>query len=174
MSILAEDCFTFQKENSSNGNSQALSPLSLEANFELLCNSVLDSLAKSRSLVSSFSGQRVCGVVRCFRCRKPRCLYSSKPLTSHNSALLRDLLSTSVFACSSALLPPGHPLEKTIYTKNLDCTMAIETELYHSHFAVQDMCSECGEKIEETAEKCNYKRSNSFPSLPLCKICQPM
>jgi len=151
-----------------------ISPILLALDLENLFNSVIDGLAKSRFLAPSFSGQRVYGIARCFRCQKPRCLYSSKPLTSHNSNLLHDLLSNSVFACSSALLPPGHPLEKTVYTKNLDCTKAIETEYYHSCFAVPDTCSECGGKIEQVNEKKKHKRSNSYPSLPVCKTCQYM
>lgn len=134
---------------------------------------VNDFTKQRRSLVPSFSGQKVCGVALCFRCRKPRCLYSAKPLTSHNSRLLHELLSTSEYACTSVFLPLGHPLEKTIYTKNLECSMAVETEYYHSSFAVPKTCSHCGGTGGELPRKSPRKTNSKIrPQLPICKKCQ--
>jgi len=139
--------------------------------FDIM-NELSNSLVKERGLlVPSFSGQKVCGVARCFRCQKPRCLYSSKPLTSNNNNLLHERLATTVYACTSALLPPGHSLEKTIYTKNLDCTLPVETDYYHSSFAVQTTCSKCGGNGGELPRK-NPGKTRLRPQLPICKKCQ--
>lgn len=138
----------------------------------LYMSSVLkDSVKHQHSLESSFSGQKVCEIARCFRCQKPRCLYSSKPLTSSNRTLLHQVLTTSVFACSSAFLPPGHSLEKTLYTKNLDCSMDIESEFYHSAFSVQNTCSKCAGKVGEIS-KIDKRKKIKRLQLPICKKCQ--
>ena len=129
---------------------------------------------QSRSLVPSFTGNKVCEIVRCFRCQKPRCLYSAKPLTSVNRKLLQEVKDTTEFACNTAFLRPGHVLEGKVYMKNLDCTMSVEKEFYHSVFAIKDVCSVCGGNDAEELKRRgrNSKVRMAGPQLPLCKKCQ--
>lgn len=148
-----------------------ISPPSPSPDPELQYSSLLDSLAKGRSLVPAYSGNKVCGITRCFRCQKPRCLYSSKPLTSVKGSLLEEILTTTVYGCGSALLPPGHSLEGNVYTKSLDCSMPVENEFYHSLFVKEGTCSVCGGKNGEIVKKV-LKGTKIDLKLPVCKKCQ--
>lgn len=145
------------------------SPKSPKKDFEALFTTSCD-ITKAKSLTPAYTGQRVCDVVRCFRCQKPRCIYASKPLTSNHRQMLQEVKNTTVFACGTALLLPGHVLERRIYTKTLTCSVSVQRAFYTSGFAEFDVCSQCGGKDGEVLHS---ERPRKYgPELPVCERCK--
>jgi hypothetical protein len=144
------------------------SPKSPTKDYESFFSTSFD-VTKRKLLTPAYIGQKVCGIVNCFRCQKPRCVYATKPLTSNHRQLLQEVQNTTVFACGTAFLLPGHPLEGRVYTKTLTCSASVQRAFYTSSFAVFDVCSHCGGKDGEILK--SERRRRCGPELPFCKEC---
>lgn len=149
-------------------NSGSTSPLTDEQ-FEL--NYI--AAFKAKALFPAYTGKRVCAVVQCFRCQKPRCIYTNKPLSSQPNLSLTEVLKSTVFACGTALFFPGHPLEEKVYTKStLRCEDNMEVAFYCSRFSSGEVCHRCGGQIEKKVTKISSNRLGL--ELPVCVLCKIM
>ena len=131
--------------------------------------------ARRRNVSAPFTGNRVCATVCCFRCHKPRCLYSPRQLSSRESRLLNDSIEQSVFTCGSAILSPTDLLSDRVSLKiPLTCDDPVETAVYTSKTGLNNVCHHCGKN--EAHADAGTEQSKSQKSfiliLPVCKECE--
>ena len=109
--------------------------------------------------------------VRCFRCHRPRCLYSPKPLSSKEQILLDFSIDQRVFTCGSPVVSPTNFLVGRVFWKTcLTCNDAVETSFYSSCFRLENVCHHCGDTGEHVSV--GMEHSNSFRLiLSVCKQC---
>ena len=131
------------------------------------------SLSTWRPNVSApFTGNRVCATVRCFRCQKPRCLYSPRQLSSRESQLLENSIEQKVFTCGSTILSPTAFLNDRVSLKtSLTCDDPVETAFYASKVCLWNVCYHCGKTTEHVSVEMEEPKSFIF-ILPVCKQCE--
>lgn len=124
-----------------------------------------------RTLSAPFTGDKVRATICCFRCHRPRCLYSSKPLSSKEQTLLDYSIEQRVFTCGSSVVSPTNILVDRVFWKTcLTCNDAVETSFYSSCLCLENVCHHCGETEEHVSV--GTEHSNSFRLiLPVCKQC---
>lgn len=147
-------------------------PSDQKPEFDSLINVAISETShlNKPSLTPAYTGQRVCAIVKCFRCERTRCVYAAKALTSACSSWLNDAIETRVYSCGSPLLEVGHQLEGKVYTKPLTCEDDIERAFYCSRLADGDVCSRCGRK--QKTEMNEVKRKRLGLVLPVCTRCK--
>lgn len=127
---------------------------------------------KLRNVSAPFTGSKVRATVRCFRCRRPRCFYSPKPLSSREKKILEDSIDKRVFSCGSSIISPTNFLnEKLSWKTCLTCDDAVETAFYYSNLCLENVCHNCGETGEHVSV--GIEHSSSFRLiLPVCRQCE--
>ena len=125
-----------------------------------------------RQVSAPFTGDKVRSIVRCFRCHRPRCLYSPKVLSWREKTLLEDYVEKVVFSCGSPVVSPTNFLNDRVFWKtSLSCDDAVETAFYASNLYIENTCHHCGETGEHVSV--GLEHSNAFRLvLPVCKQCQ--
>ena len=121
-----------------------------------------ESESKTALLTTDFplyTGCKVRSIVHCYRCQKPRCIYSPRQLSKTERGALEELKNNTVFACNTSLIPPIHVLQGKIFLKNLACSDDVEREYYTSPLRNPLVCYYCGTE-------------NNKPSGQLAKLLQ--
>ena len=132
---------------------------------------VLTSFKPGRVKFAPFTGDRVRGVVNCFRCCKPRCIYAQKQLSSRERYLLEELTANNVFSCGSPLLPPIHPLGERISMRLFhSCEDPVEVAFYCSYLDSSNVCCYCGSSDKKIREELALPRRQHL--LPVCEQCE--
>lgn len=129
-----------------------------------------------RIIFAPFTGDRVRGVVYCFRCSKPRCIYAPKQLSTRERTLLDEIATNSVFSCGTPLLPLLHPLEDRIFMKTLrSCDEPVEMTFYSCNLDSIKTCCYCGSTdnpFSETEKDQDAIRRHRAVNVPLCMQCK--
>ena len=143
----------------------------------------IKSLQASTSLLSErrpnvcapFTGNRVCAIAHCFRCQKPRCLYSPRQLSSRENRLLEDCIDQKLFTCGSAILSPTAILNERVSLKMpLTCDDPVETAVYTCKMGFGNVCHHCGKNeahADVGMEQSKTQKSFIF-ILPACEECE--
>ena len=122
-----------------------------------------------------YTGQKVRSIVHCFRCQKPRCIYSPRQLSGLERQSLEELEENSVFSCDTALVPPTHPLQGKVFQMKLNCHDAIEGAYYTTVLQLPTVCYNCGKEISEPDERTSellLKFRLVFPSCIACRTAE--
>ena len=129
-----------------------------------------------RIIFAPFTGDRVRGIVYCFRCSKPRCIYAPKQLSTRERTLLDEIATNSVFSCGTPLLPLLHPLEDRIFMKTLrSCDEPVEMTFYSSNLDSIKTCCYCGSTdnpFSEAEKDQDAIRRHRAVNVPLCMQCK--
>ena len=94
-------------------------------------SSVVTSDAKAADIENKklLIASKVCGVIVCVECTKPRCVYAASTLSYQEKTLLKQAKDTNVCTCGSELFPPNTPLHGTIVCQQaLTCTHPMEAQ----------------------------------------------
>lgn len=91
-----------------------------------------------------YTGPKVRSVIHCYRCQKPRCIYSPRQLTATEQKTLEEVKNETVFTCNSSLIPPLHFLQGKVFLKELSCSDEVEREYYTSPLQNPSVCYNCG------------------------------
>ena len=139
-------------------------------------------LAKDLKL-KSWDAKKVRGVLQCYHCAKPRCIYSPVE-DGYNAAAIamqQKLESVSCrFSCGDLLFDDSHPLSKVLVQKQaLTCETRIENG-YFNHkdrkLKLTDICVYCGEGGSEDVLLCQpqlrqRKLTGGKQCYPICTAC---
>ena len=69
-----------------------------------------------------FLAQKVCNIIKCSTCKKPRCIYSNGKLNHRDIILIQRVKDENIYMSGSSLFPPGHEQVTTIVVKrSLSC-----------------------------------------------------
>lgn len=132
---------------------------------------VFTSFKPSRVKFAPFTGDRVRGVVNCFRCCKPRCIYAQKQLSTRERYLLEEVTANNVFSCGSPLLPPIHPLGERISMRLFhSCEDPVEVAFYCSYLDSSNVCCYCGSSDKKLREELALPRRQHL--MPVCEQCK--
>lgn len=128
----------------------------------------------TRVVFAPFTGDRVRSVVYCFRCRKPRCIYAQKQLSTRERILLEEITANSMFSCGSPLLPPIHLLGERISMRLFgSCDDPIELAFYSSHLVDSlCICCHCGSSEVKNVQREADSTRRQCVTLPLCEQCK--
>lgn len=119
-----------------------------------------------------YTGENVRDFVQCFRCRKLRCVFAAKQLTSVEQKELDELKQDTLFTCGSSLLPPIHPLQgKAFMRSHLSCTDSVERAYYTCKLVKQKICHNCGSTDEEDLREEPVLTKKFRQVLPSCSNC---
>ena len=69
-----------------------------------------------------FNSQKVCAVIHCQECLKPRCVFSSQKLQWSEKVLLRELTDEKLYTCGSALFTADSPVVHSIVVRAVSKT----------------------------------------------------
>ncbi|XP_052286063.1 uncharacterized protein LOC127881900 [Dreissena polymorpha] len=61
--------------------------------------------------------QNVCSTVSCFKCDKPRCIYSKKALMTREERCLKRLLEKYTYSCGPVITPDGDSLQGKVFVR---------------------------------------------------------
>lgn len=127
---------------------------------------------RSERYFALYTGENVRDFVQCFRCRKLRCVFAAKQLTSVEQRELEELKQDTLFACGSSLLPPIHSLQGKAFMRNqLTCTDSIERAYYTCKLAKPNICHNCGTTDEEDLREEPVLQKKFRQVLPSCSNC---
>ena len=129
----------------------------------------------------SWDAKKVRAIVKCFHCRKPRCIFSAKKDTTYDAATksLQQKLESIDFrySCGDLFFDDYHPIGQVITQRQeLNCESKAE-RAYYNHIKralkVKDVCIHCGEEgsndfllCQEQLESCNLTAGRQC--FPIC------
>jgi hypothetical protein len=141
-------------------------------------------VARELKLRSWSDGRQVRGVVKCYDCGKPRCLFAPLKNDGYFQALgefKRTLESIGYrYSCGVLIFSDEHPRAKIITQRlNITCESKIEKAYYNPgerDLKTVDICIHCGEEGEpdflyrqDELEEMN--KTGGKQCYPICKLC---
>lgn len=115
-------------------------------------------------------GQNVRFVTRCAECNKPRCIYSTKELTTRQMTSLKRIFSQHEYICGSIATPENHPLEGQVFSRvGISCASPLEWAFYASKLGASSICCHCGQLDGETDRDLAKKYKTVLPTCVTCR-----